>query len=143
MKPIHVVYSRREYLEVLMDFMPIEIARRAKLKSKPVSPTSNQVPWYMRATIYPLGSLMFFYKVNKVGPCVFTIDSVGVERDSKMGKLVVPWEEVTNVFALSNAYLIEKTHGAMPLPFRCLSPADRAEFLSLVGSKIVGVPSDG
>lgn len=64
--------------------------------------------------------LIFWYKIRKVGRCTFVIDEDGVERTSKLGVGRTPWSDVVTVHRLSQAYLVEKSKGALPLPYRCL-----------------------
>jgi hypothetical protein len=59
------------------------------------------------------------------------------------GKLCVEWHEVLSVNTLRGAYLIRKSDGAMPIPFRCMSNQDRTEFERFAKEKLVCESIDG
>ncbi len=80
-----------------------------------------------------LAAFTFFYKSSRVGECRFRIDSEGVCRHSKSGKGTVPWSKIKNIYMYSPGYLIDLQHGAMPIPFRVLSPDERESFDLLAG----------
>ena len=65
---------------------------------------------------------VFFYKSWRVGVCSFKIDSAGITRHSKGGTLTVAWSEVVAIHRYDPGYLVAKDKGAMPIPFRVLSP---------------------
>lgn len=55
----------------------------------------------------------------------------------------MPWSEVLRVHRLSQAYLVEKAEGAMPLPFRCFTPAQRQAFEGILRASQVPTASVG
>jgi hypothetical protein len=131
-----VNYRLREYLQVLADFVPIELHRRAQRSGKAKSNQPKKLTWLTKGLLFTIGSAAYVYKVNRVGKCSFQIDSEGVKRVSKDGTLHAEWSEVVEVLKLSRAYLIQKTSGAMPIPFRCMTDDECAEFEHLAGSKL-------
>ena len=135
---ITVEYGLKEYLQVLVDFVPIERHRRALLSGKAKSGRPKKLTWPMTGLIIVIGSAAFLYKVNKVGACRFKISSASIERSSKGGTLKTAWPEVVSVLRLSGAYLVQKSNGAMPIPFRCMGVEELAKFERFAGGKLVG-----
>jgi len=132
---IHVAYRLPEYLSTVLEYAPYAITG----KKQGVSPNSvvaptEQISRLARGTIKTVSSIGFFYKKSRVGDCIFAFDSEGLSRQSKMGKLAVPWTKVERVFRLSQAYLFAKKRGAMPVPYRCLSLEQRASLEELLFS---------
>jgi len=134
---VTVEYGLKEYLQVLVDFVPIEYHKRALQSGKAKSGQPKRLTWPMKGLLIAIGSVAFLYKVNKVGTCRFKISSASIERASKGGTHKTTWPEVVSVFRLSGAYLVQKSNGAMPIPFRCMGEAELAEFEHLAGSKLV------
>lgn len=136
MSPISfkVAYRLDEYLSFLSDYAPIfkEIRARKKVGS---SVACKKVRWYERVGLVLVGTLAYFYKINKVGDCVFDIDEHQIKRTSKLGVICLPWTDVVAIRRLSRAYLIEKSRGAMPLPYRCLTVEQAATLDELVRRK--------
>lgn len=80
---------------------------------------------------------LFFRKSWLVGECHFEIDTSGVTRRSKGGRLVhLPWVEVSGVREFPVGYLIEKGASGMPVPFRVLSPTQRSVLAELLRSHV-------
>jgi hypothetical protein len=75
---------------------------------------------------------VFLLKASRVGRCSFSIDAAGIVRTSKSGELKIPWDGVTAVHKYTPGLLIEKLGGAVPVPYRCLAPAQRALLEALV-----------
>lgn len=90
-----------------------------------------------RALLLTVAFFGFFYKVSRVGRCDFKIDGEGVIRKTKIGPGSVPWSRVKSVHTYSPGFLVELEKGAMPLPFRVLSPEQQQKFLLLAARKIV------
>lgn len=131
-----VSYRLGEYLQVLLDFFPIEMHRRRQRDAKSKPGALKKPGVLAKGLLYAVGTMAYFYKVNKVGNCGFTINADGVMRLSKDGKLAVAWPEVVEVLKLSNAYLIRESDGAMPIPFRCLTESDVSVFERFAGAKL-------
>jgi hypothetical protein len=131
-----VKYRLREYLQVLSDFVPIERHRREQLNGKSKSDNPKKMTWLTKSLLFTVGSVAYFYKVIVVGKCSFTINADGVKRMSKGGTLNADWSEVVEVLKLSGVYLIQKANGAMPIPFRCMTNEECAEFERFAGSKL-------
>ena len=141
---VAVSYRLHEYLQVLFDFVPLEHHRRAVLSGKESSDgRPKSLTWLTKGAIYVVGSAAYFYKVNQVGACNFQVHAGGVDRTSKGGTLKTSWAEVTQVSVLSGAYLVQKSNGAMPIPFRCMNAAERQEFESFAHQKLFVVPHSG
>jgi hypothetical protein len=52
----------------------------------------------------------------------------GLARKSKGGRVLqVAWPEVHYVYPLSQAFLLVKAAGGIPVPYQCLSGAQRAQ----------------
>ena len=140
---VTVRYRLKEYLQVLYDFAPMEHHRRAVLcgKAKPGQP--KRITWPMKGLLIAVGSVAFLYKASTAGTCRFKISSASIERSSKGGTLQTAWPEVISVLRLSSAYLVQKSNGAMPIPFRCMGQEQIAEFEQFAGSKLVrAVPGE-
>ena len=86
-----------------------------------------------------IAAVAFTLKKRKMPVCAFTIDDIGITRRTVGGELVVPWPSVTNIYRYTPGYLIEKGRGAMPIPFRCLDPEQRANLDALVHRREVEI----
>ncbi|MEK8035048.1 YcxB family protein [Ideonella sp. DXS29W] len=136
MLTVHVSYELTEYLQVLIDFLPLAKSRRAIAAGKR-STALAPLHWHERLLVRALGSVAFIVKSRLIGACTFTIGAQGITRASKRGLLEVPWSEVAQVHKLSSSYLVEKSNGAMPIPFRVFSGEQRQALESLAGPKLV------
>ena len=74
----------------------------------------------------------FLFKASKVGRCSFNIGAAGIVRTSNVGELRISWTEVIAVHRYTPGLLIEKREGAVPIPYRCLTPRQRALLEGLV-----------
>lgn len=111
-----VSYSLREYLSVVLDFIPIALQEQGRSVAR--------LPFVWRLLLPLVLSPIFLYKKLRVGDCHYRIDDQGVSRRSRGGSIESTWREL-QVHALSQAYLVLKSHGGMPLPYRCFSAAER------------------
>ena len=75
---------------------------------------------------------MFLVKKRRMPVCEFTIDKHHIARKTKDGRLLVAWSDIVAIHVYSQGYLVEKNNGAMPLPFRCLSPEEASALRILV-----------
>ena len=127
---VAVDYQLGEYKRVLRDFIPMHLAETGE---KP----NRLLPWNWpvveAAFLSIVVPLVFLVKKARVGPCVFTFIEAGLTRASKSGAGSRAWTEVQAVRHLSGAFLIQlKAGGAMPVPYRSFTPAQRLVFESLV-----------
>lgn len=109
---VNVAYQLREYLSVVTDF------------ASTARPSASFGP-IAKFGIAMIAVPIFYYKIMRVGRCKFTFTESGLTRDSKIGMLEVPWQDVRQIYTLSHAFLIAKASGAMPVPYRCLSNSER------------------
>lgn len=95
--------------------------------------------WKQRTFAGALGVLAigaFFWKSHRVGRCTFKIDADGIERTSKRGTSSVPWSRVQAVRVYRRGYVVGLSQGAVPIPFRVLTPDARRAFERLAGSRL-------
>lgn len=81
----------------------------------------RQPGFLTRAFVSAGAAVAFALKKSKMPLCSFAIDEAGVRRSTKLGDMSLPWENVTAVHKYSRGLLIEKSGGAMPIPYRCLN----------------------
>lgn len=81
-----------------------------------------------------LAAVAFPLKMRRVGTCTFTIDDDGLRRRSKDGQVSVSWDDVLYIHRYEPGYLIEKGHGAFPIPYRCLDAAQRRDLDALIAA---------
>ena len=93
-----------------------------------------------RTALLTVAFFGYFYKVSRVGQCNFRVDGEGVSRDTKIGPGSVLWSRVKSVHSYSPGFLVELESGAMPVPFRVLSPEQHQKFLLLAADKLVNGP---
>ncbi|MGY0653101.1 YcxB family protein [Luteimonas sp. A537] len=93
-----------------------------------------------RITLQCVATIGFVYKSSRVGRCDFTIDATGVSRRTKGGPGSVGWSRVKAVHTYSRGFLIELESGAMPIPFRVLSPEQQAQFRLLAADQLLAGP---
>lgn len=135
---VRVDYRLGEYLQVLQDFVPVALARKAAQAGNGKHGV-RPLKWHQLIMMRFVGTLAFIYKSARVGACTFEVTSSEISRSSKSGVLRLPWSDVTQVYRLSGSYLIEKSAGAMPIPFRVLNESNQRLLESLAGSKLVAV----
>ena len=75
---------------------------------------------------------VFLFKASKVGRCSFNIGAAEIVRTSNVGELRIFWTDVIAVHRYTPGLLIEKRQGAVPIPYRCLTPPQRASLEALV-----------
>jgi len=123
---LSISYTLAEYLSFVRDHLPALLAARAGGKvRKPPGAAS-------RALIMAGASLSFLSKKCKMPICDFLITDEYVRRTTSSGELRVPWSDVRAVHRYSQGFLVEKANGDMPLPYRCFTESERAEFERLV-----------
>ena len=127
-----VTYELREYMSIVRDY---GVWHQATEGGKTEATPNARGPLhriYHMATVYLLAPPIFLLKKRAVGECRFSVDREGITRRSKSGDVALPWNEVLRVHRLSEAYLVEKSEGAMPLPYRVFTQVQRAVFESII-----------
>ncbi|WP_395401939.1 YcxB family protein [Pseudoduganella sp. UC29_106] len=123
----------REYLALVADHAQAELILRKRAARKPL----RQFDLLMvRAALWVVGPPVFLYKRWRIGDCRFAIDHEGIVRDSKAGRMAVPWSEVMRIFEYPSGYLIMKSQGGMPIPLRCLSGAQWQQLRTLAADRL-------
>lgn len=79
-----------------------------------------------RLLVTLIAAPMFYLKKARMPLCSFTVDASGISRRTRGGELRLPWREVTAVHRYAPGYLIEKSGGAVPIPYRCLTETQRS-----------------
>lgn len=121
---VEVDYRLREYLSIVQDFAQYAHARSQDGKAHPLPKRAPGV--VAKLAIALVAAPVFFYKRSRVGRCLFAFTGSGLARTSKHGRVVqVAWPEVRYVYRLSRAFLVVEADGAMPVPYRCLTVAQR------------------
>ena len=124
---INVSYTRPEYLAVIEAILPYALtAKKAKKSIWEVRDPEVQASWLTRTVARAVASVLFLYKVNRVGECKFTFSETGLLREAKDGQTQLTWSEVKRVFRLPTAFLFTKSSGAMPVPYSSMSAQQRA-----------------
>jgi hypothetical protein len=130
---LRVVYRLGEYLAMLREYLPRGMLAWEQARGKA---TNGRLSWSTRFTLavmVPLaGTPVFLLKKRRMPVCRFKIDMQGIERRAGGRRLSVPWSDVREVHRLRGAWLVDMGKGAMPLPYRCFDPAQRAAFERLL-----------
>jgi len=126
---VTVDYQLREYLSVVWDFAQyVGKARRHRDIVHPLPKQEKGVGAFTKAGLAIVATPAFFYKVFRVGRCEFTFTELGITRKSKARTVQATWQDIHYIYPLSQAFLIAKAVGAMPVPYRCFS-SDQRELL--------------
>ncbi|HEY1148458.1 MAG TPA: YcxB family protein [Pseudoduganella sp.] len=128
-----VCYRMREYLDLVSDHAQAELILRRRAERKPLRSADLLM---VRAGLWLVGPVLFLYKKWRVGACRFTIDQDGIVRDSKAGRMSVPWSEVKGIHEYPSGYLIMKANGGLPIPMRALSGAQWRQLRTLAAGKL-------
>lgn len=118
----HVSYRLAEYLAIVAAH---SIADFARIKAGQGKTLSRLDAWTLRGCVYLFAPPIFLFKVLRVGACNFRIDSAGIVRSSKSGVVTVPWSDLVAIHEYPAGYLFAKKTGAMPVPYRVLTDAQR------------------
>jgi hypothetical protein len=124
-----VSYSLREYRGFVREYSPLGIGQEFAKRGK--TPGGVLHAFICAATL-AIATVMFFFKKRRMPVCDFEIDEEGITRTTAVGRHVVPWSKVVAVHSLSPGYLVVTANGALPLPYRCLLPADAATLAALI-----------
>ncbi|KGO98677.1 hypothetical protein [Novilysobacter defluvii] len=92
-------------------------------------------------TLLLVGTVGFAWKTARVGRCDFVLDVQGVRRRTRRGSGSVSWSGVKAIHAYAPGLLVELGEGALPLPLRVLTDAQRAEILHVASAAGVPCPS--
>jgi hypothetical protein len=126
---VEVVYEFSEYKALIQEFLPIALKSRGNINRN--LPWNR--PWVEKMTLATVLPLIFWIKKFRVGKCIFEFTPQGLSRTSKGHTASRSWKDITMVHRLSAAYLIElRGGGAMPVPYRVLSSAERTAFEALI-----------
>lgn len=131
-----VVYALREYLAILSDHLPAGLRNWERARAKaPRDGLSWSSRIALRVLLPIMGTPVFLMKKRRMPVCEFVIDASGIERRTRDGTLQVPWSDVVKVHRYTQAYLIDKGRGGLPIPYRCLTGEQRAGFERLLLSR--------
>jgi hypothetical protein len=130
-----VTYTFREYKQILSDYLRCVEATEANAGRSWLSRAWNSRPVQQLALALVLPPI-FALKKLRVGSCTFEFSTEGLTRTSKGRTGVRTWQQVRTVHQLPLAYLIELEEGALPLPYRVFTPAQRAMFEQLLPSTL-------
>jgi len=112
-----VSYSLGEYLSIVQDHIPSVLAAYEAERGKPLT----RRPKLLKFFWIPVASVGFLLKKRRMPVCHFTIDRERIQRVTRDGTLDIPWTDVIAVHPYTQGYLVEKSKGAVPLPYRCLT----------------------
>lgn len=112
-----VSYSLSEYLSIVQDHAPSALAAYYSQRGKPL----RRMPRLLNCLLIPAASVVFYFKKRRMPVCDFTISSERIERVTQDGVLEIPWSDVVAVQRYTRGYVIQKSKGSVPLPYRCLS----------------------
>lgn len=130
---LRVVYGLREYLAILRECLPEQMVDWEQARGKAAD---GRPSWQVRAAVAMLvplvGPPVFWRKKRLMPVCRFAIDAHGIERRAGGGRLAFAWDEVRAVHRLRDAYVVDKGHGGLPLPYRCFDGDQRAAFERLL-----------
>jgi hypothetical protein len=125
-----VSYTLREYLSFVRDYLPVGIERARSAgkirKGKKVNPR------HVRWALMPVATIGFYYKKWRMPVCDFVIDEREIRRTTADGLMVVPWSKVVAIHRYAEGFLVEKSNGAMPLPYRCFSLDQKSTMEGLI-----------
>ena len=94
--------------------------------------------WYIKPFAYLVWASVFWFKVIRMGTCIFTYDNDGFKRSSNTGINVLKWQELKEIVDLPQSFvLVGKTKGMIPIPKRCFSHSQKACFIEWTESKRV------
>jgi hypothetical protein len=81
-------------------------------------------------------AISFFFKKRRMPVCDFVIDEKQIKRTTAAGELVIPWSAVIAVHRYTSGFLVEKSGGAIPLPYRCFSAQALVAFTAMTGNRV-------
>jgi hypothetical protein len=126
---VDVEYGLTEYKSIVREYLPR--ARKTRVQVDRRLPWNK--PWVEEAALAVLLPPVFWLKKLRVGKCVFEFTQEGFSRLSKGRTASRSWNQVAAVHRLSAAYIIELSEGgAMPIPYRVFTTAERAAVESLM-----------
>jgi YcxB-like protein len=135
MQPIlvEVEYGLAEYKAIVQEFLPQAMKSKRQVDRR--LPWNK--PWVERLALAVVLPPVFWFKKLRVGRCSFEFTQDGFRRTSKGRTASRSWSQVATVHRLSSAYLIELSEGgAMPVPYRVFTTAERATLESLLPLRV-------
>ena len=134
---ITVVYDLREYMSIVRDFGLWHQSTEGGKRNW--HPKNRGLVHHVvhAATIYLIAPPIFLMKKRAVGACEFNIDRNRIQRHSKNENIELPWKDVLRVHRLTQAYLVEKDGGAMPLPYRAFTGSQQQSFEAILKANTV------
>lgn len=116
-----VSYSLSEYLSIVQDHYPSALASYYSRRGKSLKRITRLTTF----VLIMVGSVMFFFNKRRMPVCHFTINGERIKRVTQDGILEFPWTGVVAVHRYKQGFLIQKSRGAVPLPYRCLTKDQR------------------
>ena len=123
-----IEYQRAEYVSIVLEFLAIDLARRAALNGKPAKPLG----WAGLTMTVAILSAAFAWKKRQMPRNAFVVDDAAIERHNAMGVLRVAWGDVVAVHRFRDGYLLNYQRGGMPIPYRCLAGETRTRLDVLI-----------
>lgn len=118
-----VSYTLREYLSIVGDYI-VKLSQEDALKKHPDREPPTSFPLTM-LFFRVFGSLAFVFKKSRMPVCEFNIDGDKISRTTKHGEISIPWDEIINLHASADGFILFKEKGGLPIPYRCLSKQER------------------
>jgi hypothetical protein len=125
-----VTYGLGEYLGIVRDHLAF-LARRDR-------PGKRRRTWERLATaacVALFATPLFYMKKRRMPVCEFRIDASSIERTTRQGRLVRSWDEVRAVRRYRRGYVVMFEKSGMPIPFRCLTAAQRQQLRALLAAR--------
>lgn len=116
-----VSYSLSEYLSMVQDHYPNALAEYYSQRGKPIKRLSRLA----KLLVGLVASIAFYFKKRRMPVCHFTIDGERIQRVTPDGVLNIPWTDIVAVRRYTQGYMLQKSRGAVPLPYRCLAGDQR------------------
>lgn len=88
--------------------------------------------WYLLVKSTATAVLNFILLGRSRRTYEFTFDEHGIVRSSGTGVTLIEWPDVTAVRLYSRGIMLVLKHGTLPIPSRCLTPAQLAALRRLV-----------
>lgn len=91
--------------------------------------------WYLLVKSTATAVLNFILLGRSRRTYEFTIDQHGIVRSSGTGVTLIDWADVTAVREYSRGTMLVLKHGTLPIPSRCLTPAQSAALRRLADER--------
>lgn len=136
---LFVSYGLCEYMSFVRDFGAWHQATeggKTELQSSTRRPLARFVH---TATLYLIAPPIFVAKKHAVGDCEFRIDEHRIVRHSKSADVELLWRDVVRVHRLTQAYLVQKEQGALPLPYRAFTALQLQQFERILEQNAINI----